>query len=428
MKYPVMKLTVIILLSCAVLPAWAGNTRDNNTHANACYDTEDSRACGDSIGMPTYSFKSLLAGLSIDDTPLAYKPPVGSKMAFTLTYNATESDQPATFEAVNLGPKWTMNWITYIQDDPDNPGNRVKRYLAGGGAVLYTGYNANTGRFEREDHSAAQLVRVSAHPIVYELRFSDGSKAVFAASNGSQGYPRRVFLTKRVDAQGHVITLHYDAVMRLTGVTDAIGQTSTFQYHNPAFPKRITGITDPFGRHITFEYDHRGRLAAITDAISMTSTFTYNDGTFMTSMTTPYGTTTFARNQGTGLRASIQATGPLGHAERTEFRHNAPGVAYSEPAAPAEVRTNNRYLNYRNSFYWNKLAYARACRQAADGHTFRCDYNKARIKHFLHNNDASSQTARVLESIKYPLESRVRCDSTQGHSRPQHPRHPAFCL
>ena len=300
------KIALAFCLACLAGVAWAGNTPSNDKNANSPCDSSDAGDCGSSSGMPIYSFKSMLAGLSLRDTPLGYTPPVGQKMDFIFYYNAREANQPASFDAVNLGQKWTSNWITYIQDNPASPGQQVLRYAAGGGAEPYAGYNASTGQFTPEENDAAVLVRVSADPITYELRFADGSKDVFATSDNKTSYPRKVFLTQQVDAQGNAVDLTYDSQLRLTSVTDAIGQSSTFQYDNAAFPLAITSVTDPFGRQTSLGYDSLGRLASITDAIGMTSTFTYEgNGTFINSMTTPYGTTTFAQTQGWGSTTEL---------------------------------------------------------------------------------------------------------------------------
>ena len=57
----------------------------------------------------------------------------------------------------------------------------------------------------------------------------------------------------------------------------------------------------------------------------------------------------------------------------------------------------NQYLYYRNTFYWNAQAYQQ-------------DPNNvgiAKIYHFLHNINNTSQTSRSIESIKLPLQNRV---------------------
>ena len=58
------------------------------------------------------------------------------------------------------------------------------------------------------------------------------------------------------------------------------------------------------------------------------------------------------------------------------------------------LESNMSHLFYRNTFYWDKHAYAIAAG----------DYTKARIRHWLHQ---ASATGHALESSKAPLENRV---------------------
>lgn len=440
------KLILAVVLALVTGYAWAGVTAANNSHGTTPNDPKNCGGCGTSHsasptsnnptmtapasptaggaptagntasapgqkGMPVYSFMSLLASLNIQDTPIGYTPPVGPKVETTLTYNEREADQPATFDAYNLGHKWTLNWLTYIQDDPSTPGARVLRYVAGGGGEVYTGYNASTGTFAPEEDNGARLVMTSSNPITYELRFSDGHKDIFSVSDGKTTYPRKVFLSKIIGPHGNSISLSYDAQLRLTTVTDAIGQKTTFQYADSADPLLVTSITDPFGRSAKIGYDSQGRLISITDQIGMTSTFAYDSGTFVKSMTTPYGTTTFAHTEGANGNAtelSIQATDPEGYTERTEYLPGAPGMPFSVSRAPSGMNVFNAWLNYRDSYYWDKDAYAAACTDSS-GHV-SCDYSKAKMEHFAHQYPCCYYTSRVIEDVKYPLESMIWYD------------------
>lgn len=446
------KIAFIGTLALMSLNVWAGGTNGGNPHGNTPCDSSDNGNCDHNsflqflknafhrlgsppplpwvpgylqpqqpkmasnqafsnqdvvgTGMPVYEFKSMLASLSIYDTPISYTPPVGPTMDTTIYYNERDTDQPATFDASNLSPQWTMNWLSYIQDDPTSPGSNVLRYVGGGGGETYSGYNASTGAFTPEIDNGAVLIMTSSNPVGYELDFSDGSKDVFSASDGKTAYPRKVFLTKIVDAYGNAVTLSYDGQMRLTSVTDAIGQSTTFQYGNGNNPLLVTGIADPFGRTAALGYDSAGRLDSITDEIGMTSTFAYDGtSTFVDGMTTPYGTTQFAHTEGANgdkTELSIQATDPLGYTERTEYHVAAPGVPYSVSPTPTGMSIFNAYLNYRDSFYWNKDEYAAAC--TGSGTSVSCDYTQARLKHFLHDYPCCQYTSRYLESVKNPLE------------------------
>ena len=50
----------------------------------------------------------------------------------------------------------------------------------------------------------------------------DGSKEVFAQSDGATSYPRRIFMTQMVDPAGNTVAIGYDASFRVTTLTDAL--------------------------------------------------------------------------------------------------------------------------------------------------------------------------------------------------------------
>ncbi len=347
-----------------------------------------------SMGMPAYNVHAMLVSLNVVDTPVGYRPPKGPAVNFTLTYNQRDAYQPANFTYFNFGPKWTSNWLSYVQDDPASPGSSVMRYVAGGGSVFQSGYNASAGTFNAETADASMLVRTSATS--YERRLSDGSKEVYAQPDGATYAPRRVFLTQIVDRRGNAVTLSYDAQMRLTAVTDALGKRTTLGYGNASNPMLVTQITDPFGRRAQIGYDASGRLSDITDAIGLKSSFGYDAGTFINAMTTPYGTTRFAYGE-SGMQRWINITDPLGQTERVEYAHPAAGMPSSESQTPPGMEVFNSWMNYRNTYYWNATAYAESAG----------DYTKARNTHWLHSRDNGAATAGVIESTKEPQESRV---------------------
>jgi len=55
-----------------------------------------------------------------------------------------------------------------------------------------------------------------------------------------QLFPRQVFLTKEID-----LTYTFDANLRITAVTDAIGQVTTLESTLGADSSKITKVTDP---------------------------------------------------------------------------------------------------------------------------------------------------------------------------------------
>lgn len=218
--------------------------------------------CSESLGMPTYAVHSVVVSLSITDTPLRYTVPRGPAVPFTLTYNHREATQPANFSYFNVGQKWNFSWLSFVEDDPQSPGAGVRRMSAGGGALSYRGYHAGTGAFAPEARAGAVLIRTGAAS--YERHLNDGSREIYALSDGATHAPRRIFLSRIEDPAGNAVVLNYDSALRLVAIEDAAGQRSTFEYGDAAFPLQITAITDPFGRSASIRYDSTGRLVVLT--------------------------------------------------------------------------------------------------------------------------------------------------------------------
>src|SRR5205823_6932304 len=227
-----------------------------------------------------------------------------------------------------------------------------------------------------------------------ERRLPDGSKELFASSDGATSYPRRIFMTQQIDPAGNTVSIGYDASFRVTTITDTLSQVTNVAYELPADPLKITKVTDPFGRFATFEYTN-GQLTRITDEIGIQSQFTYTPGTdSIDSLTTPYGTTSFVSGEN-GTNRWIEITDPLGGKERVEYRDQAPGINASEPVVPTAAGITNASLDGANTFYWDKKAML-----LAPG-----NYTQAKIKHWLYNADGS--VSGIVSSEKQALENRV---------------------
>ncbi|MCW3110498.1 MAG: putative rhs-related transrane protein, partial [Segetibacter sp.] len=336
--------------------------------------------------------------LHIFDQPIYYTPPNGPAVIWNIDYHQRDSYQPANFSYSNMGPKWTFKWLSYVQDNPNNPFANADVYLMGGGVKTFTGYDVKTQSYAPQLQFKDVLVRVCA--TCYELRHPDGSKEVYGRPDGNTSNGRKIFLTQRVDVSGNTLTLSYDANLRIAALIDAIGQVTIISYENGSDIYKITKVTDPFGRSARFEYDSKGRLVKITDMIGIISTFHYSGSDFIEQMTTPYGTTSFIKEEGPGNYRSLETHFPMGEKERVEFAENAKGTSFRESVLPQGVSFYNQYINYRATYFWDKKAM-----QDAPG-----DYTKAKVYHWLHGSPQTGEngfTAPILESMKEPLENRV---------------------
>jgi RHS repeat-associated protein len=350
-------------------------------------------------GMCGYDVTEMLVSLRLSDTPAGYAPPRGPAVFTTLVYNQREAGQPANFSFFNVSAKWTLNWLSYIQDDPKLAGANVSRYATGGGGVTYSGYSSKTGAFTPDTRDASLLVRTNASPVTYERRMADGGREVYAQSDGAATFPRKVFLTQIFDAAGNAITLIYESQNRLASIQDALGRATMLSYELASQPLLVTRITDPFGRSAKLDYDAKGRLVQITDVAGLTSQFTYDASSLINSMTTPYGTTKFAYGE-TGTYRWLEATDPLGYTERVEFQQEVKGIPFSDPnnLVPKGILAPfNQYLSGRDTFYWDKHAH-----KLANG-----DHTMARTRHWTHVSSNINMVSHTVESYKMPFENRV---------------------
>lgn len=368
---------------------------------------------GDCKGMAVPRVHLMLVSLNINDEPVGYSPPVGPAVRFTVRYNQREAHQPSTFAYSNFGPKWTFDWLSYITDNPSNPSEDVHYYIMGGGTRTFTFVPADPPNgvpfsyYAFQQFDQTKLTRTS--PSTWEMLSRDGTRKVFSQSDGSIGSSRKIFLTKLFDPFGNFVELKYDDNFRVEKIIDAIDQKTSIFYENPTDIFKITKVTDPFGRSVTFDYDASGRLIKITDVMGLTSEFTYDvDGVggsksdFIVKLTTLYGDTTFTKTENGNTR-SLEIIYPDGDRDRVEYNQSFNlGIHTSDPAqnVPLGMLAWNDFLEFRNTYYWSKKAYAAS----------HPDYTKAKIYHWLHSLDKFPTTAGILESVKEPLEGRVWYD------------------
>ncbi len=358
--------------------------------------------------MAQYAFHAMLVSLNIMDTPVGYTPPRGPDVHFQLTYNQREATQLDPTQYPNLGSKWTYNWFSYIHDNPSlAPANQtVNYYVQGGGMETYTNFNSSTQSYPADPDTHAILQKSSLTN--YTRFLSDGSKQIFSFADApTNAASRHLFLTQIMDASSNAINFIYDNRNRLVNVVDALGQVTTINYNanNDPYGTKIASVSDPFGRTAYFTYDSSDRLVGITDILGIQSQFTYalsDDGTadFINSLTTPYGTTTFTEGVN-GRNRWLQATDPLGQQERQEYVDNINSTNITDfgGATPTTIQAGDpapNYLNYRNSFFWDKNAMQ----------LFPSNYTKAHIDHWLHGSDINTCSG-TLESSKNALEDRI---------------------
>jgi YD repeat-containing protein len=135
---------------------------------------------------------------------------------------------------------YTINWT---KESPVTQDPTTSLYVPDGGAEVYT-YDSGSKTFLPERQRHATLVRTG--PSTYERQLPYGSKQLFGLSDGSTSYPRRIFMTQMVDARGNSVNIGYDSSLRVTTLTDAVGQVTTLSYELANDPLKITKVIGVF--------------------------------------------------------------------------------------------------------------------------------------------------------------------------------------
>lgn len=390
-----------------------GHSGNGGEEETACNDHKSGGDdCDESLAMARYSFHTLLASLSITDTPVGYTPAYGPAVRLRVTYNQREAGQPSLMLHSNFSPRWVSNWVSYLVDDTSSPGADVIFYRRGGGSETFSDFDAQTDTYGLDPQSSSRLVMLG--PDTYKKVFADGTEHYYEHYLGTVGANRRVFLSRIRDPQGNEATIEYDSSVttgaRIQYIHDATGLSTEFFYDHPWNEFLVTSVEDPYGRTANFTYesvDGVVRLTAIEDVYGIVSGFGYDEADGITRLTTPYGTTHFELSEfkigeSFDLIRYIEATDPYGDRERIEYNLDKDQTGLpndiDEPLPDSSVvdyRTTDN--DDRNSFYWDKqqMEYGAG------------DYSKAHLYHWVNEFGAADSATSILESEKPPLEGRI---------------------
>jgi RHS repeat-associated protein len=366
--------------------------------------------------MAYHSFRLVNPGLEIKDTPISYTAPYGPGVNLTIKYDQRSPIIPDVTSHANFGPRWTHDYHGFVNLVGTGTPSASVQTIFGNGTFFNYSYSTATGTYLSKYQSRPKLEYIapaSGGP-GYRLLYANGRELIYKQPNSAT--PTRYYLSSIRDPRGNALTFGYDATLRLTTLTDAVGQITTFSYTPAADDlvqsdvKKIRAIIDPFGRTASFRYTATGLLHKIIDPVGIVSEFRYAaTGDFIDRLTTPYGNHTYTWGDLPGINDEpgrfIEATDPYGDKERVEANDYSgyPAGGFDPNPAPTSItvagqaipflpKTDN--LFFRNTFYWNK-------KQMKEG---AGDFSKAMLYNWKADNDVITG---IIGSAQVPLEGRV---------------------
>ena len=350
--------------------------------------------------MAVASAHLMYVNLSVGDTPVRYAPAVGPDIRFEMNYNHRDTRGNVTRDYSNLGPLWTFDWLGWIEE-----GTTVKVLIRGGGEEKYS-LAGSPPAYPPNYESGARIQNQGSH---WERSLPDGSKELY-----EQQWGTRYYLTRIIDRHGNEVMLTYESILqglRLTKIVDSLGLETELDYR-AADPLLITKVSDPFDRAATFDYQQQNgewRLVRITDVVGLQSAFGYDTSGFMTSLTTPYGTSHFAKGTGAGTTTPtdwLELTDPTGATTRVEyFRGHVPPSVFATPfphsMVPAGFAGFNSLMDMGFTAVFDERAMAEI--QAGGSKT----YDKSRITYWALAYLGTTTATAIKRVEKAPLENPV---------------------
>ena len=370
-------------------------------------DTDPCLNCG---GMPVWQVSDPYMSLWLKDEPLGYQPAIGPRISCELAYKQRETVAGWNPNVFSVGLSWHFSWLSCVTLDINS--NKVLHFPGGGQRTYFTTNDYLTDTILTGDTTNG-----------FTVRYPDGHQDLynFVVTNGNTNYTfLGAYMTARLNPQGQetqLIYTNYNAaypVIQLQYVIDGDGRTNTIYYTSNAFSANlISQIVDPFHRTNSFAYDSGGHLTNIIDVGGISSSFLYNrTNNWVTNLTTPYGTTTFAMTDTPGGSIapngrSVLATLPNGANELYLYQDGEPGIAasYSSGVVPSTSPFTNMFdtnnLNLRNSFHWGPLQYSAL--STTNISSFNSNhFRKAHLKHWLLTSSNAAGQTLSMECVPSP--------------------------
>jgi YD repeat-containing protein len=219
--------------------------------------TSESPCSGCSGGSPI----DLATGNTYIDQVDMHLPGIGGGLGLRRRWNSMWPASQTALQQGLFGPNWRSNFEERVFVGSDG----YMKYSRGDGSFWSFG---NTGSTSWEVvapvKETATLVSGSTF---WTITFHNGEQRQFSNTSGS--------LLAIIDRNGNTTQLSYDALNRLTTVTDPASRHVYFGYQNST-STLVTSVTSDVGLALSYSYDAQGRLTQYTKPDQTTVSIQYD--------------------------------------------------------------------------------------------------------------------------------------------------------
>jgi YD repeat-containing protein len=226
--------------------------------------------CADSVAGKPISLAS--GNTFIVETDIKI-PGLGGGLSLVRTWNSLWPATQSAFQVGLFGPNWRSNFEERVFVGSDN----YMKYARGDGSFWSFGAGGPAWSVAAPANAGATLF---SGPSYCTITFKNGEQRLFDNTSGH--------LISIIDRNGNATQLTYDAVGRLTTVTDPASRQLNFSYANGS-SLLVTGVSSNTGLSLSYAYDTQGRLIQVTNPDNTTYTFQYNSQSLISSVTDQNG-------------------------------------------------------------------------------------------------------------------------------------------
>jgi RHS repeat-associated protein len=363
--------------------------------------------CSTTKGMVRYSVSEPYLSLVFSDVPTSYQPSKGPDVTLRLCYDQRNLNFGSDAGRFSFGSGWSFNWLAYATvPNSGSPWEAVTIYRPGGGRREFTFPVDSDTATDYRDNTRVTYVD-DASGFRYVLTTPGGGTEVYSvvrdvlATDETQYY-----LSSIKDPQGNGLTFNYTVnygaqTIRLTSVVDADNRSTSISYVSSS-SQLIDHIQGPFVTNlVALRYSSSLMLTNIQDVVGISSGIQYDGQGQVTTLTTPYGTTTFALGGVSGfVTRSVVIGRPDGTREAYALVLNYPNTDFVDftsaqiPSLGIADTLDTATRRYQNTYYWDAANFQEL---AGSYGTNIANYGwqqlkHARIRHWLQERDVEATT------------------------------------